>query len=235
MSAKRHSIAVILAGGSGTRLGSSTPKQLLEIAGEPILKHTLRAFSLCADIDEILLLMHAGYLDQARHIASAYPKVSQVLPGGANRDDSTKIALDALENQDPDTVVLFHDGVRPLVDGRIIADAVKALASYDAVCVCVPTVDTIVEVDEHGEIVQVPDRSRLRRAQTPQGFRLGTISQAYRLACADPLFEGTDNCSVVLKYLPNTPIAVVNGSERNLKITRPIDVRLAQTLLQAGS
>lgn len=232
----RRTIGVILAGGTGSRVGMSIPKQLLKIAGKPVLEHTVSIFQDAAAIDEVLILMHPEHRSEAERIASRYPKVTRVVAGGETRNDSTRAALDALSTTaDPDDRVLFHDAVRPLLETRILDDLVTTLNEYDAVDVAIPSADTIIEVDGASEIVDIPDRSRLRRGQTPQAFRLRTIQEAYRRAWLDPAFLATDDCSVVLKYLPEVPIAVVNGSERNMKITEPIDVFLADKLFQIGS
>ncbi len=117
--------------------------------------------------------------------------------------------------------MLFHDAVRPFVDQRVIEDCVKALERYEAVDVAIPSADTIIKVDDYGGTVikDVPRRDLLRRGQTPQCFRLSTIREAYALALADPDFTGgkvtaTDDCSVVLRYLPDVPIVVVRAASR---------------------
>ncbi len=236
MTPRRRSIGVILAGGTGTRLGLSIPKQLLTIAGKPVLEHTVGIFQQAASIDEILILMHPDHLAAAEQIAARYPKVSRVVAAGRTRNDSTSAALAALaESADPDAKVLFHDAVRPLLETRILDDLVTALDQHDAVDVAIRSADTIIEVDDENTISAIPDRSRLRRGQTPQGFRLSTIQDAYERAWQDPDFMATDDCSVVLKYLPDIPIAVVDGSEQNVKITEPIDVLIASQLFQIGS
>ena len=236
MTSPRRTIGVILAGGTGSRVGLSIPKQLLKIAGKPVLEHTVGIFAEAEVIDEILILMHPDHLAAADQIAARYPKVTRVVPGGNTRNESTRAALQALgETADADDRVLFHDAVRPLLEMRIVNDLVAALDDHDAVDVAIRSADTIIEVDDDNVIVDIPDRSSLRRGQTPQAFRLSTIQEAYRLAWQDPDFVATDDCSVVLKYLPQVPIAVVNGSEQNMKITEPIDVFIADKLFQIGS
>jgi 2-C-methyl-D-erythritol 4-phosphate cytidylyltransferase len=236
MTPARRTIGVILAGGTGTRVGLSIPKQLLKIAGKPVLEHTVAIFQEAPSIDEILILMHPDHLAAAEQIASRYPKVSRVVPGGNTRNDSTRAALAALaQSADADAKVLFHDAVRPLMEMRILNDLVAALDENDAVDVAIPSADTIIEVAGDNTIAAIPDRSRLRRGQTPQAFRFSTIQEAYERAWLDPDFVATDDCSVVLKYSPDVPIAVVNGSEQNMKITEPIDVFIADKLFQIGS
>ena len=236
MPAKPHTIGVILAGGTGSRVGLSIPKQLIKIAGKPVMEHTIAVFQDAAAIDEVYVLMHPDHVATAEQLAARYPKIAAVLPGGLTRNDSTRAALDALTKvAGPDTRVLFHDAVRPLLEVRIIDDLLAALDAYDAVDVAIPSADTIIELNERDEISDIPQRSKLRRGQTPQAFRLGTIQRAYELAWQDPDFVATDDCSVVFRYLPDVPVAVVKGSDQNMKITEPIDVFIADKLFQIGS
>jgi 2-C-methyl-D-erythritol 4-phosphate cytidylyltransferase len=151
-------------------------------------------------------------------------------------------AIETVSAASPEANVLFHDAVRPFIDHRVIEDCVTALDRYEAVDVAIPSADTIIKVDDYGGTVikDVPRRDRLRRGQTPQCFRLSTIRAAYALALADPDFtEGkisaTDDCSIVLRYLPDVPIVVVPGSEQNMKVTHPVDVFLADKLFQLSS
>ncbi len=230
-------MAVILAGGSGQRIGLSTPKQLLKIAGKTILEHTLAVFAQAPGIDEILVMMNPGFVADAEAIVAkaGLDPTTRVLPGSTSRNATTQLALDALDHYASDsTNVLFHDAVRPLLSQRIIADCVTALQDYAAVDVAIPSSDTIIQVDD-GVITDVPQRSRLRRGQTPQAFRLGTIRDAYARAWRDPAFEATDDCTVVLRYLPETPIYVVEGEEQNMKVTQPVDIFIADKLFQLAS
>src|SRR5215469_2751548 len=187
-----RTVAVILAGGTGARVGLDIPKQLLKIAGKTILEHTLDAFESHPDIDEILVMMAAGHTEEAQRLVSqgGYRKVGRVLEGGAQRSDTTCTAIGVLSAGQPgaDCLVLFHDAVRPLIDPRIITDCVAALATYAAVDVAIPSADTVITVDEAGLITTIPPRERLRRGQTPQGFRLSVIRHAYELARSDPDF-----------------------------------------------
>lgn len=231
----QRTIGVILAGGTGSRVGLSIPKQLLKIAGKPVLEHTVALFQEAGALDEVMILMHPDHLAAAEAIAARYPKVSKVVPGGETRNESTMAALAALEDADPDTRVLFHDAVRPLLEVRIIDDIVAALDHHDGVDVAIRAADTIINVDDNDEIVSIPDRSHVRRGQTPQAFRLSTIREVYRRAWQDPGFVPTDDCSVMHQYMPEKPIIVVNGAEQNMKITEPIDVFIADKLFQIGS
>jgi ribitol-5-phosphate 2-dehydrogenase (NADP+) / D-ribitol-5-phosphate cytidylyltransferase len=240
-------VAVLLAGGSGHRMQTTEPKQFIRIAGRSILEHSIRAFSLNAGIDEIVVVGHADYLDRIRQIAAPYPKVRHIVPGGKERYHSSLAAISLYSsplgptaNDEPATSggpaavnLLIHDAVRCLVSQRIITDTVEALKEHRAVEVAVPCTDTICEVDSNGCIVRIPDRSTLRNVQTPQGFRLETIREAYDTGLKDPNFVTTDDCGVVLRYLPDVPIHVVDGETTNIKITYPEDLVLAEKILSA--
>ena len=231
-----QSVGVILAGGTGSRVGSPVPKQLLGLGGKPLMEHCVAAFQEARGIDQIVIVMQPDYLAQAEAIAPRYPKVAGVLPGGASRTGSTLAALTHLAAMDPATKVLIHDAARPLVTPEIIDAVVTALETHDAVSVAVASSDTVFDVDDDGYVAAIPPRERLRRVQTPQGFRLGTISHAYGQALADPGFDGaTDDCSVMFHYLPSVPIAVVEGSSTNLKVTDPADFEQAEHLLGSNS
>lgn len=224
--------AVILAGGVGVRLRLDVPKQLIPVAGKSSLEHTVGIFEKARGIDHIIVMMEPDYLDEARNLLppGTYTKLRTILPGGSTRNETSRLALAEIPGSE--AKVLFHDAVRPLLDERIIQDCLDALDSHGAVDTAIPSADTIIEVDELHHIVAVPKRASLRRGQTPQGFRQGIIARAYELASADPGFEATDDCSVVLKYLPEVPILVVDGSESNIKITHPVDVHIADKLFQ---
>jgi 2-C-methyl-D-erythritol 4-phosphate cytidylyltransferase len=229
-----RTVAVVLAGGTGTRVGLSIPKQLIRVAGKPIIEHTIGVLQDSPLVDEILVLMAPGHLDAVSAILrdGAYPKVSRVLEGAATRNATTRRALDALG--DDECNVMLHDAVRPLLSQRVINDCVAALERYQAVDTAIPSADTIIQVDDRsGETIQdVLRRSLLRRGQTPQCFRLSVLRRAYQRAEQDADFEATDDCTVVLRYAPEVPIAVVRGEERNMKVTEPIDVYLADKLFQ---
>jgi 2-C-methyl-D-erythritol 4-phosphate cytidylyltransferase len=234
--------AVVLAGGTGRRIGGSAPKQLIEVGGRPILSYAIEAFDATDGIDDIVVVMAAGHEAAAARIAEPFAKVTTVIQGGDTRTESTLRAMETLSAAPDDGLVLFHDAARPFVDQAVIGRCLAALASYEAVAVGVPTSDTIVEVgDDTGGgpegqgggnkvVVSMPSRGRLRRFQTPQGFRLGTLREAYKLALADPAFTATDDCGVVHRYLPGVPLRVVAGDERNLKVTNPLDVVVAEHL-----
>ena len=229
-----RTVAVVLAGGSGERFGTSVPKQLLPFAGRPLLEHSVAAFDQARAVDSVLVVMAASHAGRAREVLAAggYRKLAGVIPGGTTRVESTRLAITELGDRECD--VLFHDAARPLVDQRIIADCVAALAEHRAVGVAVPSSDTIAVVSD-GTMADMPRRDTLVRLQTPQGFRLSVIRRAHELAAADPRFAdllATDDCGIVLRYLPDVRVQIVRGSERNLKITFPRDLAVAEALLR---
>lgn len=231
-----HTVAVILAGGIGVRVGLGIPKQLIKIAGKAIVEHTLEVMNASSAIDEIFIVMNAGAIDQLASLKDdeRFPKLTRIIPGGESRNDSTQAALAAL-GDDASTKVLFHDAVRPFVNDRILEECVEALDHYDAVDTAISSADTIIQVDSASHITGIPNRSALRRGQTPQAFRLGTIRRAYELANEDKTFHATDDCGVVFTYLPDVPIYVVEGTPENMKVTEPIDVHIADKLFQLQS
>ena len=229
-----RTVAVVLAGGSGQRFGTSVPKQLLPLAGRAMIEHSVAAFDEAPGIDDILVVMTPGHVEEVAALLAAgeYRKVRKVLEGGATRTESTQRAIAALGDEECN--VLFHDAARPLVDQQTIANCLAALADHPAIGVAIPSSDTIAVVSA-GAMTGMPQRDTLVRCQTPQAFRLSVIRKAYELAAADPAFgdlPATDDCGVVLRYLPEVGVRVAPGSERNIKITFPRDLDLAEVLLR---
>lgn len=223
----KKNVGVILAGGSGLRMGSELPKQFLTVGNKTILEHTLSIFQNHPLVDEIALVIHSSYLHKAEGIIQnqAFTKVKHILPGGTERYHSTLAALKAY--QDTECNFLIHDAVRPLVSNELIEKVIRQLQDYKAVNVGIPVTDTLVEV-EKACIAGIPDRSRFYRVQTPQGFDRHILQQAFARALQDPDFSTTDDCSVVYKYLPEEKIKMVTGDPLNIKITWPGDLLLLQ-------
>ena len=252
-------VAVVLGGGVGQRLGAEMPKQLLTLGGQTLVERCVAAFDQAPGVDEVLVVMARGYTEQVKAMLAdgGYRKVTDVIEGGATRPDSTRVALAAIAGTaagrapggglgaapggglggaggggtGDDCGVLLHDAARPLVDQRIIADCVASLEVHEAAGVAVPTSDTIV-ITHDGVMRSVPRRETLFRCQTPQCFRLSVIARAHELAAADPDFAPTDDCGVVLRYLPGVDVHIVPGSERKIKITYPQDLAVAEALLR---
>lgn len=227
-----RNIAIVLAGGVGSRLGLSTPKQFFKVAGKMVIEHTIDTFERNPHIDEIAIVSNPVYVPDVENIVlrNGWKKVKKILKGGKERYDSSLSAIHAYEGGEEVNLV-FHDAVRPLVSQRIIDNVCEALNTYQAIDVTVPAVDTIIEADgDH--IAAIPDRSRLQRGQTPQAFRLSVISEAYKRAFNDPDFKVTDDCGVVVKYMPEVPVHLVAGEESNMKLTYKEDTFLLDKLFQ---
>jgi ribitol-5-phosphate 2-dehydrogenase (NADP+) / D-ribitol-5-phosphate cytidylyltransferase len=229
-----RTVAVVLAGGSGQRFGTPLPKQLLPLAGRTLIEHSVDAFDQAPGVDAVLVVMTADHAERTREtlMTGRYRKLAKVITGGATRVESTRCAIAELGGDECD--VLFHDAARPLIDQRTIADCVAALRRYRAVGVGVPSSDTIAVVSG-SHMTGMPPRHTLVRCQTPQAFRLSVIRRAHELAAADPAFAdlpATDDCGIVLRYLPGVEVHVVQGSEKNLKITYPRDLEIAELLLK---
>jgi 2-C-methyl-D-erythritol 4-phosphate cytidylyltransferase len=230
-----RTVAVVLAGGSGARFGTPLPKQLLPLAGRALIEHSVAAFEQAPGVDDILVVMVANHAGGVAELLAAggYPKLSKIISGGPTRVDSTRAAIAELGDGECD--VLFHDAARPLISQETIAGCVAALAGAQAVGVAVPSSDTIAVVSD-GLMTSMPPRHSLVRCQTPQGFRLSVIRRAHELAAADPRFDqlpATDDCGIVLRYLPEVKVHVVPGSEHNIKITYPSDLAVAEALLRS--
>jgi len=199
-----------------------------------VVEHTIDVFERNQHIDEIAIVSNPALVADFENIVlrNKWRKVKKILKGGAERYYSSLSAITAYQNEDAN--LIFHDAVRPLVSQRIIDDVVKALDTHRAVNVAVPSADTIIEVD--GDfITNIPDRSRLRRGQTPQAFDRQLISDAYDKALKDPNFRTTDDCGVVRTYLPEEPIFVVRGEESNMKLTYREDTYMMDKLFQLKS
>nr|WP_320119095.1 2-C-methyl-D-erythritol 4-phosphate cytidylyltransferase [uncultured Marinifilum sp.] len=228
-------VAVILAGGSGKRMGSTLPKQFLPIGNKPIIQHSIEAFSNHPQIDEICVVINADYHKEINQLITSnhIPKVKHILSGGKERSNSSLAAINAYE-KDKNIYLIFHDAVRPFVSNRIISDVISELHNGKSVAVAIPSSDTIFCLNKNNTIESVPPRQNLRRAQTPQAFAYSTIKMAYDNALKDPNFIASDDCGVVLNYLPNEAIFIVKGEEKNIKITFEGDLELGESLLKKG-
>ena len=234
-------IAVVLAGGTGSRMGLPVPKQFLLLHGRAVIEYPIDSFDRHEAIDEVAVVVHPDYRAEMDGIIARnhWKKLAKVIDGGAERYMSTLNAIMAYINEPDETNLLLHDAARPMVSTGIIDRVVKALKYHEAVGVAVPSTDTIWEVhpDMSGKwgmesggfeiprfVSRIPERRLMWRAQTPQAFRLPLIRDAYQRALQDPQFQATDDCGVVRKYMPGTKITVVEGEERNRKITYAEDL-----------
>ncbi len=232
-----HVFVILPAAGLGTRMAGPQPKQFLELDGLPILIHSLRAFASVKRVTAIYVAVRKTEIERVEaQIAEHATEFSlgdrvRVVEGGDNRQESVSNALGALPAE-ADDIVLVHDAVRPLIDAATIDRTIDAVIEFGAAIVGLPAVDTIKQVERtaHGALITstIP-REFVVLAQTPQGFRYGLLQRAFAEATADG-FVGTDEASVVERA--GAPVAVVHGSQVNLKITQPCDLELAEFYLR---
>ena len=217
--------AIIVAAGFGKRMHSAVAKQYLELKGKSILAHTITAFEKSDIIDYIVVVTGKDEVDLVnKNIIKRYEfkKVSAVIPGGEQRQDSV---LKGLNNIMPNTdVILIHDGVRPFVSGDVIKRVYNDALMYGAAVASVPVKNTIKIADSEGFISSTPERQFLYSAQTPQGFKTSIIKEAYKKAYEDG-FMGTDDCMLVEKY--QCKVKLTMGEYENIKITTPEDMDIA--------
>ena len=227
-----YNIAIILAAGNASRFNSEIPKQFVEVKGKTILEYSLEAFEKNKNIDGITIVTNFQFVEQTEKLIAKnkYKKVKSVLIGGKERFDSSFVAIRAYSNK-KNCNLIFHDAARPLVSQRIIDDVIKELDFYNAVDTAIPLTDTIIKINEKNYITEIPKRELFMRSQTPQAFNIETIKYAYELALNDKTFFATDDCGIVKKYLPNEKIVVINGEERNFKVTFPEDIILMENFL----
>ena len=224
---------ILPAAGLGTRMAGPQPKQFLALDGIPILIHSLRAFAAVERVTAMYVAVRGTEMErvQAQIAEYGFTERVQVVEGGNNRQESVAHALAALPAQ-PDDIVLVHDAVRPLIDAATIERTIDAVAEHGAAIVGLPAVDTIKQVERtaHGALITATiPREFVVLAQTPQGFRYGLLQSAFAEAIADG-FVGTDEASLVERA--GHPVAVVHGSQVNLKITQPGDLELAEFYLR---
>ncbi|MGD9587433.1 MAG: 2-C-methyl-D-erythritol 4-phosphate cytidylyltransferase [Pyrinomonadaceae bacterium] len=218
--------AIIVAAGSGSRFNSDIPKQFLEIAGKPVIAHTIERFEAAPSVDSIVLVLAP---DQAASFDdSPYSKIDVVASGGPTRARSVCNGLERVLSETQ--IVAVHDGARPLVTVDEIERTIAKAKETGAACLVAPVTDTIKSI-RGGEIANTLDREKLRRALTPQAFRIDVLKKAFEGIDLDDSI--TDECYLVEKL--GHPIAIVEGSPRNIKITHPEDLILAEALLKAKS
>ena len=223
-------VAVITAAGSGTRMASEQAKQFLDLDGRPLLAATLKPFQKCRAVDAMILVVPSEDVDFCRKeivTAFEFDKVKKVVPGGERRQDSVRAGIEAT-NAEYD-LILIHDGVRPLIDEALIERVVKKAKNHRAVITALPAKETVKEVTGLGEVVKTYDRNRVWLVQTPQAFRYKDIAAAHHKALVEKWEEATDDSFLVEKL--GIPVNVIEGSEKNIKVTTPNDMELARFFL----
>ncbi len=220
--------AIIVAAGSGRRIGAAVPKQLLPLGGKPILQRTLERFQSHPMIDDIIVVLPLQWVDELKRVMIEewdIDKITAVAAGGAERYESVSAGLDAVDAEAD--VVMIHDGVRPFVGERLIRESIEAAIKTGAAVVGLPPKDTIKRVAQPNRL-ETLDRSQLVQIQTPQTFRSDVIRRAYRTAAEKKAFS-TDDAALVEQM--GGEVAVVPGEWINIKITSPEDLIFAEALL----
>lgn len=217
--------AIIVAAGKGTRMGSEIPKQYMTIAGKTILDTTLYKFEKNNFIDEIILVVNKEDIDYVKaNIACDYKKIIKVLNGGKTRTESVYEGIKMVAENCK--VLLIHDGVRPFVSYNLINTCVENAYNYKACIPAIDVVDTIKEVSD-GFVEKTLDRTILKSVQTPQAFDYALIRECYGLAINEKI-NFTDDASIVEYY--GYKVKIIDGLTRNIKITTPLDLRIAEIL-----
>ena len=217
--------AVIVAAGSASRMGG-IDKVMAELSGEPMICRTVRAFQNAPAIREIVIVTRADLIEPITDLCKSFDKVIAVTEGGSSRQESVEKGLDALS--DKVKLAAIQDGARPLITGEVIERTVRAAHTYGAAAPGIPMKDTI-KVVEGGIITDTPDRSTLQAVQTPQVFDYDLLRGALQKAREEGA-QLTDDCSAVERL--KMSVKMVEGDERNLKVTTPMDLKIAQMLLE---
>lgn len=229
-------IAVIFAGGTGSRMHSKEkPKQFLEMHGKPIIIHTLEQFEEHDEIDKIVVACIEGWIPHLKKLIEKYnlKKVAQIVPGGQNGQQSIYFGLCAAEKeaQEEKAIVLIHDGVRPLINEKVITNSILSVKANGSAIASVKVKETVLLVDEEGEIKEIPDRSGSRLARAPQSFWLSEILGAHRKAIEEGHLDFIDSCSMMQYY--GKKLYLIDSPQENIKITTPEDFYIMRAMLDA--
>ena len=217
--------AVIVAAGNASRMGG-IDKVMAPLFGEPMIKRTVRTFQQCDAVSEIVIVTREDLITSISQLCAGYDKVTAVVKGGSSRQESVELGLNTLSNKVK--LAAIHDGARPLVTFEVIDRSIRAANTYGAAAPAIPVKDTIKTV-EGGLVLNTPDRSKLRAVQTPQVFDIDLLKGALAKAKQDKA-EVTDDCSVVERL--GMKVKIVEGDERNIKVTTPMDLKIAEMLLE---
>lgn len=221
-------VAIVLAGGVGERMGSPMPKQFVELAGIPLIMHSIMAFDKSDDIAGIVVVVPRGFNKLAESMIEDHKakKVIKVVSGGTTRQESSHAGVISV----PDIAqkVLIHDASRPFITEDLISKTVKAIEVCGAVNPVIPSTDTMVVVDEGGYITSIPDRNSYMHCQTPQGFYLDLIKDAHVHAVSHGISNSTDDSTLVLRM--GKAVYSIPGDPYNIKITYPLDFKIAEAI-----
>lgn len=230
-------VALIFAGGTGKRMHSGNiPKQFLELNGKPIIVHTIEHFDKHPEIDAIVVVCIEGWIDFLKDKLKEFgiTKVISVVPGGATGQGSIRNGLyeirDKVEADPSEVVVLIHDGVRPLINDKLISDNIATVTEFGNAITVVPAIETIIEIDDEENITKVADRSRCKLARAPQSFYLADILDAHRRSLEEGIEEMIDSAMLMRYY--GAVLHTVVGPVENIKITTPMDYYVFKAMVE---
>lgn len=228
-------VAIVFAGGIGTRMGAGIPKQFIEIEGKPILVHTLLLFQHHHRIDRIYLAVQEEYADYVGELVKQHgiTKLAGTAPGGDTAQDSIYNALVKARTECPeDAIVLLHDGIRPFVGYDVITNNIEGVEKFGTAITCVPCYQTIVVSSDGQSVGSVPYRKETFTAQAPQSFRLGDILAAHEIVRQRPeRYENmVDNCTILRSL--DRPVHMVEGNRGNIKVTTPEDIYILKAMFR---
>ena len=227
----------ILAGGTGTRMGNyALPKQFLDLGGRPVIIHTIEKFLTCASLDALYVGVHKDWMVYLRDMLKKYvPHAAEriaVVCGGSDRNTTLFNVIAQIEadyGEDEEHIIVTHDAVRPFVTLRMIEENIEAAKQYGAVDTVIPAVDTIVRSENGKFISSVPDRRQMYQGQTPQSFQIGLLKRLYASLTEEEKEVMTDACKICV--VRDRKVFLVQGSDTNIKITTPGDLKIAQAMV----
>ncbi len=230
-------IACIFAGGKGTRMTmADKPKQFLEIDNKPILCHTIEHFEQSKSIDKIIVVSAVDWIEYTKEIINKYgfKKVDCVIPGGDTALNSQYLGLQAAARwtDDEDSIVLVHDGVRPLINQKLIADCIDSVKKYGNGITTAPAIETIIRTDDEGRIIDIVERSSCQMARAPQAFRLYQLLKCHEKSVREGTHNFIDSASMMRYY--GMELYTVLGPSDNIKVTTATDYYICKAMLSRG-
>ena len=227
-------IALIIAGGVGNRMGQDIPKQFLTVNEKPVIIYTLEAFQNHAEIDDIYVVCVEGWEQVLRAYAKQFniSKMTTVVPGGKNGQDSIRNGLFEIEKKySADDLVLIHDAIRPMVSAEIISDCIVKTRQYGNAITCIPCAEAMLQTEDSKSSIDSYPRDKLKRTQTPQGFKLGDICKLHRDALKAGITNSVASCTLMIEM--GKKVYFSSGSEKNIKLTTVEDIDIFKALLLA--
>lgn len=228
-------IALIFAGGVGSRMNAKAkPKQFLELHGKPIIIYTIEIFEKHKDIDSIVIACNSDWINYLNKLILKFniTKVAKIVVGGATGQESIYNGLSTIECLFPiNSIVLIHDGVRPLINGNTISDNIESVLKHGSAITIAPTTETFIIIDDNQTIIDIPNRANSKLARAPQSFFLNEILDAHRISIKKGQFNYIDSCSMMKQF--GKKLALVEGPSENIKITTPNDFFILRALIDA--